>query len=470
MSEPAAPGYAHEEPKFWDAAALEAEQRRVYDICNGCRLCFNLCPSFPALFDRIDALDPHAAETDGKYLGEGGAMVEEHEAAEKLAHVKVETENPVELLDHADLRRVVDLCYNCKLCYVKCPYTPPHTFAVDFPRLMMRSKFVAAREEGIAFSDRVLGAIDAVGAVMTRMPALANLAQHVRPNRVLMEKTLGIHRDRDLPEWEHGTFEQRFRTRTPTVTGDPKVDIFSTCTVNYNDHALGDALVDLLEHTGLAVGLPEGQRCCGMPAMDGGDLEATLRCVDENIAALLPSARAGRPILVPQPTCSFMLKNEYPELRRTPEARAVAAAVQDAGEHFVQLARGRKLPRDFKGTLGKVSYHWPCHLKAQNIGPKGQELLELVPGTEVVAIDRCTGMDGTWGMREKFYQLSIKVAEKAVKKVESLAREEGHEVVASECNLAGLQLRQLTGRTVHHPLVLLRAAYSGEAPAKPLAK
>src|SRR5437763_883632 len=159
-------GMAYDNPRFWDGAQLDAEVKRVFEICNGCRLCFNLCPSFDVLFKRIDALDPHREEAEGKHL-EGGVMVEEHEAAQALAHVHVSTESPVKLLGPADKERVVELCYECKLCYPKCPYVPPHEFAVDFPKLMLRSKMQGAQTDGIAFRERVLGATDLVGSAMT---------------------------------------------------------------------------------------------------------------------------------------------------------------------------------------------------------------------------------------------------------------------------------------------------------------
>src|SRR3974390_3021024 len=92
---------------FWDESVVEGEIKRVSDICNGCRRCFSLCPSFNDLFARLDR-----PEVDGD--------------AEKLTR--------------ADLRNVTDLCYQCKLCFNHCPYTPPHRWEVDFPRLMLRAK------------------------------------------------------------------------------------------------------------------------------------------------------------------------------------------------------------------------------------------------------------------------------------------------------------------------------------------
>src|SRR5438128_8779358 len=160
-------GMAYDNPQFWNGAHMESELHRVFEICNGCRLCFNLCPSFDVLFKRIDALDPHREEAEGKHL-EGG-MIEEHEAATLLEHVEVHTESPVHLLSGDDKERVVELCYECKLCFPKCPYVPPHEFAVDFPRLMLRAKMQWAKDDGIAFRERFLGATDLVGGMMTKI-------------------------------------------------------------------------------------------------------------------------------------------------------------------------------------------------------------------------------------------------------------------------------------------------------------
>src|SRR5438270_13678260 len=197
-------GMAYDNPQFWDAAHLQSELHRVFEICNGCRLCFNLCPSFDVLFRRIDALDPHREEAEGKHL-EGG-VIEEHEAAKLLETVQVHTESPVALLGQEDKQRVVELCYECKLCFPKCPYVPPHEFAVDFPKLMLRSKMIQANGQGIALRERFLGATDLVGSVMTKIAPLANAAAHNGFNRMLMEKTIGIARDRQLPTYAEETF------------------------------------------------------------------------------------------------------------------------------------------------------------------------------------------------------------------------------------------------------------------------
>src|SRR5712671_1472692 len=239
-------GMSYDNPRFWDGEHLESELHRVFEICNGCRLCFNLCPSFDVLFRRVDALDPHREEAEGKHI-EGGKIVEEHEAAELLKHVTVSTENPVGLLQDEDKQRVVELCYECKLCFPKCPYVPPHEFAVDFPRLMLRAKMAVAKEDGIAFRERFLGATDAVGTAMTKIAPIANAAAHNSFNRALMERTLGIHRDRILPDYAGETFATWWARRAPAAEGETKVAFFATCFVNFNDPAIGKAAVEVLE-------------------------------------------------------------------------------------------------------------------------------------------------------------------------------------------------------------------------------
>jgi glycerol-3-phosphate dehydrogenase subunit C len=448
-------GMAYDNPQFWDAPHMESELHRVFEICNGCRLCFNLCPSFDVLFRRVDALDPHREEAEGKHL-ESGKIVEEHEAAELLKHVTVSTENPVSLLTDADNRRVVELCYECKLCFPKCPYVPPHEFAVDFPKLMLRAKMIQAKEEGIAFRERFLGATDLVGSAMTKIAPLANAAAHNAFNRMLMEKTIGIAKDRQLPTYADETFGTWWSRRAPAGGGETKVALFATCYVNYNDPAIAKDAVQVLEKAGCEVDCPE-QVCCGMPKLDGGDLEGARKLAVKNVQTLLPAVRGGARIVTPGPSCTLMLRTEYPELVPTTEGREVAAAVMDLSDFVLQQARAKKLPKPADGVIGKVAYHVACHNRVQNFGYRGRDLLKWA-GADVTLVDRCCGMDGTWGMKSEFFAESLKVAEGAARRVESAEPE----VVSSDCPLAGLQLKQKTGRRSYHPIRILSAAYSGE--------
>ncbi len=369
----------------------------------------------------------------------------------------VSTESPVNLLTDEDNQRVVELCYECKLCFPKCPYVPPHEFAVDFPKLMLRAKMIGAKEEGIALRERFLGATDLVGGLMTRVAPLANAAVHSSFNRMLMEKTLGIAKDRQLPTYADESFAAWWARRAPAGSGSGTgVALFATCFVNYHDPSIGKAAVELLEKAGCEVDCPE-QVCCGMPKLDGGDLEGARKLAERNVQTLLPAVRAGRKIVSPGPSCTLMLRTEYPEIVPVPEAREVADAVMDLSDFVLQLARAKKLPKPEAGAIGKVAFHVACHNRVQNFGYRGRDLLKWAGG-DVTLVDRCCGMDGTWGMKSEFFADSLKVAEGAARRVESAEPD----VVSSDCPLAGLQLRQKTGRPSYHPIRILRAAYGGE--------
>ncbi len=411
-------------PDFWNREALDRELRRVFDICHGCRRCFNLCPSFNVLFELIDA------------KGED-----------------------VENLTRADVTRIVDLCYQCKLCFNHCPYTPPHRWDIDFPRLMLRAKAVQARERGIPRSDRILGRTETLGRLGSRWAPLVNLANRLRPFRVLMEKTIGIHRDRRLPEYHRETFLDWFRAsrRAHGLSGNGKVALFYTCYVNVHDPAVGRAAVRVLEHNELEVVVP-AQRCCGMPFLDGGDIEAALAHARENVQVLGELVERGYDVVIPGPTCSYMLKHEYPVLLDDERARRLAERSFDLCEYLMKLHGEGRLKTDLKPSAQRIAYQLPCHLRAQNIGYKSRDLMQLIPGTKVHVIERCAGVDGTWGLKREYHALSLKVAEKLFREIER----EPFDLVVSDCPLAGLQILQGTEKRPLHPIQVLARAYGLE--------
>lgn len=425
--------YDPNEPKYWDRAKLNVEIERVFDICHGCRLCFNLCPSFPDLFKSIDAKG-----------------------------------DDVRNLSTAEKDRVIDLCYECKLCEVKCPYTPRdnHEFQLDFPALVLRARAVKGREEGLGLREKVLGNPDRTGKLGSKLPALANWSCRNALQRRVMEKLLGIHRDKQMPEFAGETFEKWIaRTGLPPAPAAPaaKVAIFHTCFVNYYNTAPGKALVTVLEKNGCAIVSPP-QNCCGMPALDGGDVAFAQKQARANVASLLPLARQGYKIAAINPTCSLTLRREYPTLVGTPEARELAAAVVDPGELLYGLRREGKFNRDFRSTPGKVAYHVPCHLKAQAVGLRGRDLLRQIPGAEVTTVDACTAHDGTWAMKREFFELSMKWGAKAFNGM----REAAADFMATDCPLAAIQIEQGTGILPFNPIELLARAYETDGFANPV--
>ncbi len=435
-------------PEFWDRGDVDGELRRVYDICNGCRRCLSLCPSFKVMFDRLDV---DAVDGD------------------------------VGKLPAPDVKEVVDLCYQCKLCYNHCPYTPPHRWAVDFPRLMLRARASEARVGGVSLQDRMLGNTDLVGKLGSLMAPLSNWMNELAAHRALLQAVIGIHKDRNLPRFHRETFSKWFGKRrkatasttssTPERAGEarepasptspasseppasPKIALFATCTVEYNNPDIGRAAVAVLEKNGVDVSLPV-QRCCGMPYLDGGAIEECRALVRDNVRTLAEAVREGCLIVSPGPTCSYMLKQEYPWLDGSEDAKLVASHTRDLFEYLAGLHARAALDTRFTQPVGDVTYHVPCHLRAQNIGTRSADVLRLIPNTTVSVVERCSAVDGTWGFKKEYYELSLKVAQPLFDAVN-----EGGPVIATDCPLAALQIGQGTGKKARHPIQVLADAY-----------
>jgi Fe-S oxidoreductase len=413
--------YDLHDPAYFDTAQVDKELRRITELCDGCRRCYRLCPSFDSMLD--EAVDKNEGD-----------------------HSKI---------TGADLRRIVDLCWQCKLCYNHCPYTPPHGWDIDFPRLMLRAKAARAHAEGVTRQDAWLGNVDTIGALGSATAPLSNWANAFGPGRAVMEAVVGIHRQRKLPKFHRETFARWFARRGPKVAGGRKVAFFFSCSVNYNEPQVGKDAVAVLEKNGCSIACP-AQVCCGMPFLDGGDVAGATANAQKNLASLLPLVRSGHDVIVPQPTCSYVLKKEYPMLVPGPEAGELAARTQDVFEYLANRRQEGSLATDFSGrSPGKVAYQVPCHLRAQNIGTRSADVLRAIPGTEVTVVERCSAVDGTWGFKTQYFDLSMKVAQPLFDAVKAA----GAPTVATDCPLAGLQIAQGTGVEPRHPIQVLAHAY-----------
>jgi glycerol-3-phosphate dehydrogenase subunit C len=424
-----APTFDPNDPRYWDERDLEAELRRVFEICHSCRMCVSFCGAFPDLFARVDR--------DIERKGAEGA----------------------ELLDATDFASVVELCWQCKLCYVECPYTPDqgHAWLVDFPRLALREKAQRARRRGVTLQDKALGEPGRLGAMMSGMWApIVNLVNEQRLLRKVNEKALGISSEFPLPPFAPTTFERWMaKHRPPAGAGEAgSVALFSTCTGDYHFPRIAEATVRVLEKNGYAVERPP-QVCCGMPNLDGGDVDAAREKVRYNVARLLPLVEEGKLIVVPSPTCSYTIKKEWPELLGTPAAKKIAAAAVDVMELLERRRRDKTLVREFTEPLGKVAYHAACHLRAQKIGTPGARILGLVPDTEVEVVEKCSAVDGTWGMKAQHYEMGRKYAQKLVRGINAAEPA----LVVTDCPLSALRIRKETEREALHPVEALARAY-----------
>ena len=428
---------AWQEPEFTDPARLDDELRRVFDICHGCRRCFNLCGTFPRLFDLID--QSPSGELDG--------------------------------VASEDFAPAIEACTLCDMCFMtKCPYVPPHEFDLDFPHLMLRARAARFAAGAVGFVERRLSETDANGRLATALPSLANWACR-RENRLArgaMERVAGIDRRADLPSFNAGSLVARAAplaaNRAAPAFGRRAV-LYATCFANWNDAAIGEATRRVLAHNGVEVELLH-PACCGMPKLEQGDLAAVAARARRVAAAFLPHIEDGRDVVAPVPSCALMMKFEWPLLLPEDDAvRRLAAATRDASEYVVEIAAREGLVDGMAPLPGPVTLHVACHARAQNMGAKAAEMLRLVPGAEVETVERCSGHGGIWGMRKATFELGMKVGAPVMRRAAG-RHAGGAGCVASECPLAAAHIRQgVAGMAAGeapealHPMQLLARAY-----------
>ncbi len=426
-------------PDFYDEASLMTEMERVFDICHGCRRCVSLCQSFPNLFDLVDETE------DGEVHG-----------IPKPAYWKV-----------------VDQCYLCDLCYMtKCPYTPPHPWSVDFPHMMLRAKAIKFRKGGVGAGERFLASTDVHGS-FAGIPVVVqavNAINHTKFARRQMDSVLGVHPEAWMPElaskrfrWSAGKSQATVVTNGERAPG--KVAIFSTCYINYNEPGIGHDLLKVLEHNDVPWVIVEKEKCCGMPKLELGDLDAVAAHKAANMPVLARYAKEGYAILSAIPSCTLMFKQELPLMfPDCADTKAVQAAMFDPFEYLIARHRDGLLKTDFKTALGRVSYHIPCHGRVQNIGRKTEDLFKLIGQTvqlQLNTVERCSGHAGTYGVKTPTHPVAMKIGRPVFR---AMAKDEP-DFISSDCALAGHHIAQgmaqagTPAKALQHPLSLVRLAY-----------
>ena len=418
---------------YWEKADLEQELERVYDICHGCRRCVSLCDSFPTLFDLVD--ESSTMEVDG--------------------------------VAKEDFIKVVDQCYLCDLCYMtKCPYVPPHEWNVDFPHLMLRAKAVKFREEGARVRDRVLTSTDTVFK-MTSIPLVDVTVNAMNANktfRKVLDSAVGIHQEAPVPRFHSKTMRKQvkplIRDIQPTAVGNTtgKVALYATCYGNYNSPEIGADFVKVFQHNGIHIDVVPKEKCCGMPKLELGDLEAVNKLKEANIPVLAALADQGYDLIAPIPSCVLMYKQELPLMYPDDEqVRKVQAAFFDPFEYLWLRHKGGALKTEFPMAMGEIAYQVACHQRVQNIGLKTRDVLNLIPETQVTAHERCSGHDGTYAVKTETHAKSIKIARPVVRKVDQQTPDH----FTSDCPMAGTQIANLAENVsaAEHPMTLLRLAY-----------
>lgn len=423
--------YDPNDKTYWQPEALQLEIERAFEICHGCRMCFKYCDSFPTLFSLID----------DKYDGD------------------------VRKINAEETDQVMEQCFQCKLCEVQCPYTPRenHEFQLDFPRLVHRYKAVRAKRHKIKRREKVLGNPDLAGKMARASLGLANVMNRNGAHRWFLEKVLGIHREKLLPDFAGSTFEnwasQAGKIQSARQEAAPEAVLFQTCYVQNNEPQIGRDTLEVLEKNQVPTACVKGLACCGMPAWESGDLERMQALAKHNMDLLLPFVERGAKVLAINPTCAMMMRREYPELVPPEEkerATKLADAIRDPSEHLWSIRNEPRFNTEFKSAPEEaVSYHAPCHLRAMAVGFKGRDLLRKIPGVKPGTVMECCGHDGTYAMKVEGFEPSARIGKKAFEGMKAKETE----VWSTDCPLAALQFKQHAGVKPMHPMTILAKAY-----------
>ena len=427
-----------EDADFYDPEKLEAEERRVFDICHGCRRCFNLCDSFPRLFDLID--ESETGELDS--------------------------------VSASGFQAVADACTLCDMCFMtKCPYVPPHEFDVDFPHLMLRHRAIEEHQGRHGFADHALTHTDRNGRLAGAVAPLANWANRTGNNvtRPLLERTLDVHRDAALPVFHRKTLVRRARDIPPAQVNTQapahgrKAVLYATCFGNYNNPDIGMATRAVLALNGVETEVVyEG--CCGMPRLEQGDLPGVAESARKVAERLQRWIDDGYDIIALVPSCALMIKFEWPLiLSDNAQVQRLAEHTADVSEYIVGIASKEGMAPGLKPLPGGVALHLACHARAQNMGAKAAEMLRLIPDMDLSVIERCSGHGGAWGIKKEHFETALKVGRPVARQVAGA----GKQHLASECPLAGSHIVQGLERQdgadaptrSEHPIQLLARAY-----------
>ncbi len=419
------------------------------ETCHGCSRCttptfdsfISMCPSYKA--DRDERASPKAKNN--------------------LWRSWLSGELPADAIYSKEFKEVWDYCFGCTNCFVECPSN------VNTAAVVIEGKAQWLSKNRIRLQDFVLSNFDKLGSLSCKFSPLSNWMMKIPPNRFLMEKTIGIHRKRKLPEFQRTTFRKWYKknhkngaSKTKTEKEKPikKVAYFHGCFANYNKPDIGKAFVELFTKLGIEVVVPP-QACCGTPKLAYGRVDATRKVAKKNIDAFLPLIKEGYDVLVTCSSCGLMLRQEYPHLvLKTPEAKEFADHVYHFSEYLLKLEEEGIITKlqfkEIEKELGIGGYHTPCHLKTQPTAKTASiTLLSRIPNNPVKDITQaCCGIAGSWGYKKQKFDKSLKIGSALGKELNNEQIQYG----VTDCPTCNTQMRQLADKPIYHPVEILNKA------------
>jgi FAD/FMN-containing dehydrogenase/Fe-S oxidoreductase len=365
---------------------------------------------------------------------------------------------PVSELTGERAKAVADLCFNCHSCRVECPAS------VNIPKVVGEIKAQYVATNGLTLSDWLIGRIDMLAALGSRVAWLSNWMLRRRSLRWFAERTLGLSASREIPLLASESFVRyavRRRWHRASPAGGLKVVYFVDHFANYHDPEIGRALAEILQHNRIGFYVPTGQSLSGMGRITAGDLKGARRIAKRNVRLLADAVRQGYTVIATEPAAALCLKHEYPNLLDTEDAHLVAEHSYEACHYLWSLHQEDRLTLEFEPIQHRMLYHQPCHSRVLNSDTAAANLMKLIPQLEVDIVAKgCSGMAGTWGLQRKNYRNSLRIGWPMV----STVRKASSSAPTTECSACKLQMEHGGDYEAIHPLKLLAHSY-GRLPA-----
>ena len=453
----------------------EKAARAVLDLCTDCDTCRYImdtsCLFFPEMYRLFD---------------------KEVETGQKITST--------------ELQNMIDLCNFC----AQCPCTNIREGIIE-----AKTQFI--QRDGLKFGIRTIEDVEGIANLCGNFPRLTNFFIRTRPTSSLLKAAIGIHKSRMLPEFPREYFpawaEKHMLTVKNRSNPKRKVAYFAGCAGKFLFPDVAKAVVDVFQKSGFEIYYPD-QKCCGMPSLLEGDKGLTLKFALFNIDRLSEAVEEGYDIVCSCPTCGYMLKDilkerayfsrEYQEIVDDADKKffkipirqgvrtlgerqyalldkniygailkddgyyssisplkriKVAENTYDVGEYLLHLHKQEELPSKFGPVPDRVVYYAPCHLREQKIGMPYIDLLKMIPGITIEAINGqfyCCGVSGIMGFKREFHDKSIQLGSTLMKQITDMNPDK----LITDCLSCRMQFNHLLPYDVLHPIEILQKSYT----------
>lgn len=428
-----------------DPARLEAgllfdkdELSEELEKCTGCGLCLSksedlrLCPVYRAVGEELAG---SRAKANVLRFWTTGQMEDE------------DFESP-------QFRKFLDLCVNCKACSVECPS------GVDVSKLIGAARSKYERKKGLRKAELILSNNRFLSMAGSTFAPISNFLLNLAITKWILEKAIGLDRNRSLPKFASKSFikagNRYLQSCEPVKDPIDKVAYFVDSYANYNDHELGFAVIDVLRANRIEVAVPK-QRPAPLPAICYGDTKRATRDLAYSSKHLAECIRNGYKIICSEPSSVMCLKQEMRHFVWNEDAKLVSKNTYELMGYLLGLFKQKKLkaPKDCEPR--KFLYHLPCHLSAITYDRATVELLRKLCKADVTSLDAgCCGIAGTFGMQERNFELSARIA----KNLQEFLEKSPVKDVLTECSACKMQIEHISDKNVIHPIKILVQVYA----------